>query len=217
MEPLWRQVRPADIATLLNGLAGLLSMWLAGAGHVHEAALMILIAVLLDGVDGAVARLGGGGGPLGRSIDALCDAVSFAAAPAVLVAAHVDYALLWIPVLSFSFAALRLARFLADTESDRSRHFHGLSSPGAAVLVAGAVLAWPGAVAAITLLGALLMVTRIPYPKLRGGLGIVAGGLIVAVLIDALSPFAIANAAFAMLAFLGVYILLGPMYLARTS
>ncbi len=224
-----RDVRPADVATMANALVGLAAIVVAPTDAVL-AAHLILLGILLDGVDGALARAFGGG-PLGGFLDSLADLITFGAAPAVLLAAGWG----WLGAAVMLLAVMmRLARFEALRERRPMRYFSGLSSPGGALVVAAAVLAtdafafpaWAPVVAG--LVAGPLMVSRVRYPKLRGWLGIVGGGLIFAVVgIAAIGYMSDLNGALAlapvhgwalalMAAFMAFYLLAGPFYvLAR--
>ncbi len=214
---LWRDVRVADLATLLNALLGLTAILFAATGRPVLAAELVMAGIIVDGIDGALARIGLGGGPLGGILDTLADVVTFGVAPAVvLVTATTFHPLLATAAgLYLCGVLLRLARFEAmrTTGPSDTRHFMGLSSPGAGLLVVTAVLldAHPFATVAVALLATTLMLTRFPMPKLRGSLGIVAVLLILAVLAGharTWQPWAAAL----MLAFLAVYVLAGPLY-----
>ena len=213
--PIAGDVRPADIITLLNALTGLGAIYLAATGDVHVAALLVLLGILLDGADGAVARLGGGGGPLGGHLDALSDVVTFAVAPATLLLS--TFSLTWTAglIAAWFLAAvlLRLARFESLRERKDPGYFVGLSSPGGALLVAGAVLLGGPSMTLWVIGGVagILMVSRQRYPKLRGWLGTVAVTLILGVLADAI--WTIPYAVEAMMVFLVVYVLAGPLYI----
>ncbi len=119
----------------------------------HRAAICIFVAMLLDGMDGRVARLVGGESAFGEQYDSLSDLLSFGVAPAVLIyqwslssAEYVTWLperLSWmIPFVYCACAALRLARFNTQIGSVDSRFFIGLPSPSAAGTVAGFV--WLG-------------------------------------------------------------------------
>lgn len=215
LERISRDIRPADLVTMANAITGLFATWYAAQGDLRTGALLILAGILLDGLDGAVARIGGGGGPLGGFLDALSDTVTFGVAPAALLLGGG-----WPPAVVAGFllacVLLRLARFEALRERKDNRYFSGLSSPGGALLVAaGTLMALEASIVlASAVVAGFLMISRIRYPKLRGWLGVVASLLILAVLADVW--IAIPYAVEAMVAFMAVYVLTGPFYvLAR--
>src|SRR5512140_81413 len=108
-----------------------------------QAAVWIFVAMVLDGLDGRVARLTRTQSAFGAEYDSLSDMVSFGAAPALIV---YEWALKgmgklgWIAAFVYvAGAALRLARFNTMLEVADKRWFTGLPSPAAAALVAGLV------------------------------------------------------------------------------
>ncbi len=141
------------------------------------AAIAIFVAMVLDGLDGRVARLTKTQTAFGAQYDSLSDMVSFGIAPA-LVGYNWGLSELgkigWLAAFIFTAtAALRLARFNIQSGTVDKRYFIGLPSPAAAAVVAGMV--WVGSefdfsgkrisliVAFITVAIGLLMVSRIRY------------------------------------------------------
>lgn len=142
-----------------------------------QAAIAIFAAMLLDGIDGRVARLTNTQSEFGAQYDSLSDMVSFGAAPALVI---YEWSLRglgkWGWLAAFVYcagAALRLARFNTNITVVDKRYFQGLPSPAAAALVAGLVwlmddlrfagadlswLAW-----AVTLYAGITMVTNVPF------------------------------------------------------
>ncbi len=167
---LQRVMTMADLFTLLNALAGLLGVVAAATGRLDIAAAMIAMSVVLDGTDGAAARLWGGG-PLGPFLDTLADLLSFGILPAVMLAVGLPS----IGVFGFVFAALwliasmlRLARFEVLREPAKPRYYSGMTTTGAAVLLAAFYLAEVGAWATAAWAGvlSLWMVSRVRTVKL---------------------------------------------------
>ena len=114
-------------------------------GHFELAAIAIFIAMVLDGLDGRVARMTNTQSAFGAEYDSLSDMVSFGVAPALILyiwALKPLGKLGWLAAFMYcACAALRLARFntkLEDEHQDK-RYFQGLPSPGAAALWAGFV------------------------------------------------------------------------------
>ncbi len=112
-------------------------------GDFERAAVAIFIAMVLDGLDGRVARLTHTQSAFGAEYDSLSDMVSFGAAPSLVM---YEWALKdlgrfgWIAAFIYcAGAALRLARFNTMLEVTDKRFFQGLPSPAAAALVAGFV------------------------------------------------------------------------------
>ena len=130
-----------------NIFCGFVSIVLATTGAFETSALLILVAALLDALDGRVARLTGTTSAFGREFDSLADVISFGAAPAVLAWSWAlsDFDRLgW--AASFLFVvcgALRLARFNIQTGTADRRYFVGLPIPAAASTVAVCVFNHP--------------------------------------------------------------------------
>ncbi|MEK9775443.1 MAG: CDP-diacylglycerol--serine O-phosphatidyltransferase, partial [Quisquiliibacterium sp.] len=109
----------------------------------EAAAIAIFIAMVLDGLDGRVARLTNTQSAFGEQFDSLSDMVSFGAAPALVIYEWTLKGLgKWGWIAAFVYcagAALRLARFNANIGVVDKRYFQGLPSPAAAALIAGLV------------------------------------------------------------------------------
>src|SRR5512137_1721859 len=108
-----------------------------------QAAVAIFVAMVLDGLDGRVARLTKTQSAFGAEYDSLSDMVCFGAAPALVM---YEWALRdlgrigWIAAFVYCVgAALRLARFNTNIDVVDKRYFQGLPSPMAAALLAGLV------------------------------------------------------------------------------
>jgi len=112
-------------------------------GNFEPAAVAIYVAMVLDGLDGRVARLTRTQSAFGAEYDSLSDMVSFGVAPALVAYSWAlkDVGRLgWIAAFIYcAGAALRLARFNSSAEATDKRFFQGLPSPAAAALVAGFV------------------------------------------------------------------------------
>ncbi len=155
-------------------------------GEFEAAAIAIFVAMILDGLDGRVARLTNTQSKFGAEYDSLADMVSFGVAPALVM---FSWALSdlgkfgW--ACSFIYvacAALRLARFNTQIDTADSNFFSGLASPAAAAVVAGIVWVcqdegWVGsnlpvelAVVAGCLTGLVgfLMILNVPYHSFKG-------------------------------------------------
>ncbi len=157
--------------------AGFYAIVQAMNGNFEHSAIAIFIAMVLDGLDGRVARMTNTQSEFGAEYDSMSDMVSFGVAPSLIV---YEWALKdmgqmgWIAAFIYcACAALRLARFNANTAVVDKRFFQGLPSPAAAALIAGLVwvtlnfqiegtdinwLVW-----AFTLFAGLTMVSNLPY------------------------------------------------------
>lgn len=122
-----------------NVLLGVLSIVYSGKGEFTGAALCILLAGVLDFMDGAVARLLKAESAFGKEFDSLADAITFGAAPALLLFYLGDFSglgyLKYIPLILALFAALRLAYF--NSGPSQKEAFSGLPSPASGIFVAG--------------------------------------------------------------------------------
>lgn len=126
--------------------AGFYAVVQAMNGRIEHSAVAIFVAMVLDGLDGRVARMTNTQSAFGAEYDSLSDMVAFGVAPAVTV---YSYALNtmgkpgWIAAFIYCAAvALRLARFNTQIGKADKRWFQGLPSPAAAALVASFV--WAG-------------------------------------------------------------------------
>src|SRR6266849_9308447 len=132
-----------NILTLLALCAGMTAIRLALAGKFESAAAAIIIAGVLDGIDGRIARLLKGTSPFGAQLDSLSDFVSFGVAPAVLLyiwTMATLQSLGWVIVLLFGVCcALRLARFNTQIGQELPPYAHnfftGVPAPAGAGLV----------------------------------------------------------------------------------
>ena len=148
-----------NLFTIAALFAGFYAIVQAVGGRFEQAAIAIFVALVLDGLDGRVARLTHTQSAFGAELDSLSDMVSFGVAPALVVYvwALKDFAAMqtvpllgpwlsaklgWIAAFVYcACAALRLARFNTNIEVVDKRFFQGLPSPAAAAVVAGLVLA----------------------------------------------------------------------------
>jgi CDP-diacylglycerol--serine O-phosphatidyltransferase len=125
--------------------AGFYAIVQAMNSHFEQSAIAIFIAMVMDGLDGRVARMTNTTSAFGAEYDSLSDMVSFGVAPALIMyvwALKPMGKLGWIAAFIYcACAALRLARFntkLEDENQDK-RYFQGLPSPASAALLAGFV------------------------------------------------------------------------------
>lgn len=123
--------------------AGFYAIVQAMNGRFEQSAVAIFVAMILDGLDGRVARLTHTQSEFGAEYDSLSDMVSFGVAPSLVV---YEWALRglgkWGWFAAFIYCAgtaLRLARFNTNIDIVDKRYFQGLPSPAAAALVAGFV------------------------------------------------------------------------------
>lgn len=126
--------------------AGFYAIVQAMNGRFEHAAIAVFVAMVLDGIDGRVARLTRTQSAFGAEYDSLSDMVSFGVAPALVMyewALQGMRSLGWAAAFIYcACAALRLARFNTQLAVADKRYFQGLPSPSAAALLAGMV--WIG-------------------------------------------------------------------------
>jgi len=149
----WQEVRDRrrqgiflfpSLLTTGNVFCGFFSMLLAVEHRYTEAALAIFVAMIMDLLDGRVARLMKATSQFGVEFDSLADVVSFCVAPAFLVYSFALKDLsrpAWFGAFLFVICgALRLARFNVQTGTVDRRFFIGLSTPAAAGVIASSVV-----------------------------------------------------------------------------
>jgi CDP-diacylglycerol--serine O-phosphatidyltransferase len=170
-----------NLFTLAALFGGFYAIVMAMNGRFEQAAIGVFCAMVLDSLDGRVARMTNTQSTFGEQMDSLSDMVSFGAAPALImyVWALTGLGKLgWIAAFVYcACAALRLARFNTNLAVVDKRFFQGLPSPAAAALVMGFIwlmhdqglsvkttgpwLAWVAF--GLTLYSGLTMVTNVPF------------------------------------------------------
>ncbi len=127
-------------AALFSGFYAVLA---AMNGQFEHASIAIFLAMVLDGLDGRVARLTDTQTAFGAEYDSLSDMVAFGLAPSLVIYVWSLQALGklgWLAAFIFTAAAaLRLARFNTQVEHLDKRYFQGLPSPSAAAILASSV------------------------------------------------------------------------------
>lgn len=153
-------------------------------GLFETASIAIFVAMLLDGIDGRVARLTNTESDFGAEFDSLADMVSFGLAPALVMYLWTLSSLGkigWLVAFIYvACAALRLARFNTQVSHSDKNYFQGLASPSAAGIVVG--LVWNGeqfkeylsmpvlqtVALVLTFFAGILMVSNIRYHSFKG-------------------------------------------------
>ena len=148
----------------------------------EPAAIAIFVAMVLDGMDGRIARMTNTQSDFGVQYDSLSDLISFGLAPSLVMYQWSLYGigkLGWLAAFIFAAAtALRLARFNTQAENDDKQFFQGLPSPAAGALVAGFI--WMGDASGLydgtnlvwlsfplTIAAGILMVSNIRYHSFK--------------------------------------------------
>jgi CDP-diacylglycerol--serine O-phosphatidyltransferase len=166
-----------NLVTLAALFGGFYAIVMAMNERFDLAAMGVFCAMILDAMDGRVARMTNTQSAFGEQMDSLSDMVSFGAAPALIA---YEWALKglgrwgWIAAFLYcACAALRLARFNVNTQVVDRRYFQGLPSPAAAAVLTGFIwvindagvsgeqVSW--VMFALSLLAGLTMVTNAPF------------------------------------------------------
>ncbi len=130
-----------SLFTVGNIFAGFYSIISAYHGEYNRAALAIGIAVVLDGLDGRIARMTGATSDFGLQLDSLADIISFGVAPAVLIYAwgfeDLGNFARFSAFLFLICGAMRLARF--NIQTVEMKHFAGMPIPAGAGMIAAIV------------------------------------------------------------------------------
>ncbi len=161
--------------------AGFYAVLAAMNDQFEKAAIAIFVAMILDGLDGRVARMTNTQTAFGAEYDSLSDMVAFGLAPSLVM---YEWSLAnlgklgWLAAFIYTAgAALRLARFNSQLDTADKRFFTGLPSPSAAAIIAGSVwaaydnalpgvdVAWFAVV--LTAGAGLLMVSNIRYHSFK--------------------------------------------------
>lgn len=164
--------------------AGFYAIIAAMKGDFEIAAMVVFLAMILDGLDGRVARMTNTQSAFGAEYDSLSDMVSFGVAPGLVMYQWslvylADVSSLWgklgwlAAFIYTTSTALRLARFNTQIGIADKRYFQGLASPAAAAVVMGAIwvcetygitgeeVKYPALI--LTMLSGALMVSRFSY------------------------------------------------------
>ena len=133
-----------NLITTGSLFAGFYAIVAAMDGRFHAAAIAILVSLVLDGLDGRVARMTKSTSDFGVQYDSLADLVSFGVAPGILVylwALQPYHQFGWVAAFLFVVCgALRLARFNVQQGAFDPRYFNGLPIPAAATMIATAII-----------------------------------------------------------------------------
>ncbi|WP_078556635.1 CDP-diacylglycerol--serine O-phosphatidyltransferase [Bacillus alkalicellulosilyticus] len=164
-----------NMFTLGNLYCGFLSIGFAADGQYKNAAILILIGMMLDSMDGRLARMLNADSELGKELDSLADIVTFGVAPSFLVyyTYFFQFGLLGFAVAGLFplFGAYRLARFNISTTKASSNYFTGVP-----ITAAGGILAlltlfggyFPEIITTVIFTAlCFLMVSKLKIPSLK--------------------------------------------------
>lgn len=166
--------------TALNMACGFTAILMSINGHFYKACMFIVLGAIFDSVDGRLARMTNTQSSFGEQFDSLSDLVSFGVSPAIV------YYFRFLQdtgragmVAAFFFmlcGALRLARFNANIDKNKSDYFQGLPIPGGATAVISLVFLAinypeladykPLTITYLVFYGAL-MISNIPFPSFK--------------------------------------------------
>lgn len=161
--------------------AGFFAIISATHGNFKVSAIAIFIAMLLDSLDGRIARLTNTESEFGAQMDSMSDMVCFGITPALVLylwcLSHLGK-IGWLAAFIYTVCtALRLARFNAIDDPSDKRYFRGLPTPAAAGMIASMIwvftkfhlhgIEWKHTIAVITVCLALLKVSVIPYRSFK--------------------------------------------------
>lgn len=160
------RLRAQDLLSLMNAISGFGAMILAHLQIRDLSVFMLIAAVLFDGADGIVARRSEQS-ELGPHLDSLADVVSFGVAPALMTFFLLkEPYLLMLSALYMLCGMLRLARY--NISPAEWAHFEGLPITAAGLIIGVSLLLdSPLLTFSLLILLSSLMVSTLPYPKLR--------------------------------------------------
>ncbi len=155
-----------------------MSLIMSDAGKYEQAAWLILLALVFDGLDGRIARLTKTTSKFGLEFDSLADIVSFGVAPAMLLYQYCGFEFgrfgMVVSGLYVVFGAIRLARFNVTTMHIEPTVFIGVPIPTAAVFLSIMILLYEKyaftqsmPLLIMSLFVSILMVSNIRYPSFK--------------------------------------------------
>jgi len=213
-----------SLFTLTNLFFGFLSILLTYHGRYRMAAFWIVVAAIMDGMDGLVARAMKAPSDFGIELDSLSDAVSFGLATSVLLyfwgMKLVGPSAVFFSFLFLTAGVLRLARYNIRTKTLPDRRFYqGLTVPSAAIFMGSLVIFHPApletrelaiGLAVLTLLIAICMVSTFPYRNYTKALQSHRIDILTALLMAVSLVGLIFYPRYALLIFTGLNVLSGP-------
>jgi len=173
-EHILYSIKKADLATLTNAAMGFTAMICLIHHNFDCAAILIILAAIADGVDGAISRRCAYSS-LGKHLDSLADAISFAMVPAtatyLLIATRNTFLAFVLAILFLSCGLLRLARFTTTTKTKTD--FQGIPITAAGLTIMLFIIQrettelFPHLLTILIVTLSILMVSRITYPKVQ--------------------------------------------------
>jgi len=187
------KVSPGDLFTLANGVLGFIAITYILDQKFLAATSLLFLSMMMDGLDGYMARRFGSKHSMGQVLDSISDAISFAFAPALLIYAEFhhgaadwlqNYTALACAVAILATGLFRLARFSAG--GYELKYFVGMPAPASALLILLTCLLFgasegvesdryyftieslPWLAMGVGFVASFLMASEISYPKIHG-------------------------------------------------
>lgn len=233
-----KKVSVADYVTLTNGLLGFIAITYIIDGKFTVAYTLLFLCILIDGIDGRLARFFKSKHRFGQYIDSFCDSISFCFAPAILLyssfydptkggaLSSLDNAVVVVvPTIFVCLGIMRLARFASGDYKEKN--FLGMPTPAAAFLIinlcilfgAGGIISSSSyLVLSLAFVVSLLMISDIPYPKINTSLFLPSAIAVGTVIISSLillfygASFVVLILTTSGLLFISAYVIGGPLY-----
>jgi CDP-diacylglycerol--serine O-phosphatidyltransferase len=216
----------ANFVTLANGFAGILAIMYIFDGEFKLAMMLILLGIIIDGVDGLLARMLKTHKTHGVYLDSIADTVTFCFAPSILLygmyydldkgtsfQSPENAIVVMASMLVVLFGILRLARYIES--GHKLKNYSGLPTPAAALVIVTAVEVVDNQflVLVLAIAIAFLMISKVQYPKLSKIEGAIAGLIIVigifSIWLD--NSYSIFISTFVFILAI-VYVVIGPYY-----
>ncbi len=228
---IFSRTAPADYISAMNGLSGFIAITLFVGGSLAIGSLFVMLSVLLDGLDGIIARKYGSSHLKGPQIDSVADTISFCIAPATALYSTLSppsqaYSPFMLIVMAASSllvftGIVRLGTF-CDTGYEMD-HFSGLPTPVVAIFLIS-MLIWgetaelnPYIEISAAFILSVLMVIRIPYPKMRGRNAYISALPILLLMLSVSLSFMENLFSLLLLGSALLYILAAPLFMDKSS
>jgi CDP-diacylglycerol--serine O-phosphatidyltransferase len=166
--------------TALNMACGFIAILSAFHGQYYKACMFIVLGAIFDSVDGRIARMTNTQSSFGEQFDSLSDLVSFGVSPAIVFyfrfLTDVGRPGMVAAFFYILCGALRLARFNANIDKNKSDYFQGLPIPGAATAVISLIFLsikfpeignYPALTVVYLIFYAALMISNVPFPSFK--------------------------------------------------
>lgn len=170
----------ANFVTGLSLACGFLSIIFSLEGHFTFASLTIIIAVILDGLDGQIARICRSSSQFGKEMDSLTDVISFGVAPSILGYSFIYHQFQLAAIMGLLFylvcSVMRLAKFNITPKEKLVNYFYGLPTTASGAILASFILLYrkyaqvpqPLIFLIIVIILSLSMISRIRYLNIDG-------------------------------------------------